>query len=117
MVRQSMIRGAHAETHHGTAKEARKDQHIRRIGRLIARMNHEIQPRRRDDGNDGAGKMRPDVDELVVQVEERAGGLGVGRADGPVAREDEGVVAAPGGEVVPEQEELLLDFLLGVFDG
>lgn len=28
MVRQSMIRGAHPETHHGAAKEARKDQHI-----------------------------------------------------------------------------------------
>lgn len=117
MVRQSMIRGAHTETHHGTAKEARKDQHIRRIGRLIARMNHQIQPSRGDDGNDGAGEMRPDVDEFVVQVEERAGGLGVGRAGGPVAGEDEGVVAAPGGEVVPEEEELLLDFLLDLFDG
>lgn len=80
-------------------------------------MDHEIQPDRCDDGNDGAGKMRPDVDKLVVQVKERAGRLGVGRADGPVAGEDEGVVAAPGGEVVPEQEELLLDFLLGLLDG
>lgn len=28
MVRQGMVRGAHAETHHGTAKEASKDQHV-----------------------------------------------------------------------------------------
>lgn len=80
-------------------------------------MNHKIQPDRRGDGYDGAGEMRPDVDGLVVQVKEGPGGLGVGWADGPVAGEDEGVVTAPGGEIVPEQEEFLLDFLLGVLDG
>lgn len=116
MIRQGVIRSTHAQTHDGTPKEARKDEHIRRISRLIARANNHIDVYCSEDGDDGAGEMRPDVDGLVVQVEERAGGLGVGGADGAVAGADEGVVAAPGGEVVPEEEELLLDFALGLFD-
>lgn len=117
VIRQGVIRSAHAQTHDGTPKEARKDEHVGRIGGLIARANNDVDVQGRENGDDGAGEVRPDVDGLVVQVEERAGGLGVGGADGAVAGADEGVVAAPGGEVVPEEEELLLDFAFGLLDG
>lgn len=112
VVHQGVIRRAHAQTHHGAAEEARKDQDIRRIGRLVARMDHKIEVDARDDGDDGPREVRPDVDKLVVQVEERPGRLGIRWADGPVAGPDEGVVAAPGGQIVPEEEKLLFDFLL-----
>jgi hypothetical protein len=36
----------------------------------------------------------------------------VGRADLAIGRVNEGVVAAPGGEVVPEEEECFLCFIL-----
>jgi hypothetical protein len=45
--------------------------------------------------------MRPDVDRLVVEVEEGAERMGVGVLRLAVAREDEGIIATPGRKVIP----------------
>lgn len=71
-----------------------------------------IQIQRPGDEDEGSEEVRPDVDGLVVQVEEGLEGVGVGGAGLAVARGDEGVVAAPGGEVVPENEEAVLELVL-----
>ncbi len=117
MINERMERGAHAQTHHRAAKEARKSADIRARGKGIALTHDAIQAPQRDaHGDDGAEEVRPDVDGLVVQVEEGAQGVRVRAADGPVARADEGVVAAPGGQVVPQVEEGVLGFLLEGLD-
>ena len=77
MIRQGVIRGAHAEADDATPQEARKDEDIRRRSRLIARTNDEVQVGCGKNGDDCTGEMRPDVDGLVVQVQQRAGGCGV----------------------------------------
>lgn len=45
-------------------------------------------------------------------IEEGAQRVQVGRADLVIARANEGVIAAPGGEVAPEEEERFLCFIL-----
>lgn len=65
--------------------------------------------------------MSPDVDGFIVQVEQGLEGMGVRGTDLAIARVDEGVVTAPGGQVVPEEEEfglgLFLERLQGGEDG
>lgn len=112
MITQRMIRRTHPQTQNRPAKEARKDQDIRLARRLVPRLDDMVQIQRAGDEDEGAEEVRPDVDGLVVQVEEGLEGVGVGGARLAVARGDEGVVAAPGGEVVPEDEEAVLELVL-----
>lgn len=109
--------GAHAEAYDGAAKEARKGGHVFGCGALVPRVDDGIQIRGARDRRQGAEEVRPDVDRLVVDVEEGAGAVGVGAADLAVAGVDERIVAAPGGEVVPELEEAVLDLVLDGLGG
>lgn len=97
MVRQRVKRGAHAQTSRRAAKEAREDSHVGGLGGLVPRVHHLVNISCRGEGDDGAEEVRPDVDGLVVQVEEGAEGVRVGGAGLAVAGADVVVVAAPGG--------------------
>lgn len=103
---------AHAQAQDGAAKEARKDGNVGGASRVVPRMDHAVEICGDDDGNKSAKEVRPDVDKLVVQVEEGAGRVGVGAADLAVAGMNKGIVAAPGGEVIPELEERVFDLVL-----
>jgi hypothetical protein len=105
VVRQGVIRGAHAQAADGAAKEARQGELICARGRRVPRLHDGPAVKAGAYGDEGGDEVGPDVDGLVVQVEEGAEGVGVGGALVAVAGEDVVVVAAPGGEVVPEDEE------------
>lgn len=113
--------GAHAETDDISTKVAGKGEDVGSVGGAVPRADNGVYVCGADDGSDGAEQMRPDVDKLIVDVEERAPAVGVGAADLAVARVDEAVVAAPGGQVIPEEEQRVLDLVLdglgGVDDG
>lgn len=108
---------AHTQTHHGSSKEARKHGHIGDVGGRIPRADHSVHVRRAYECHRGPEEVRPDVDGLVVEVEEGAQRVRVGPAGLPVAREDEGVVATPGGEVIPEDEQRVLELGLEALGG
>ena len=81
-------------------------------------MQHGVDIHGGADGDDGPEEVRPDIDGFVVQVEQRLEGVRVRGADLAVPGADKGVVTAPGGQVVPEEEEFGLCFLLeGLYGG
>lgn len=110
MVAHGVVRGAHPQTRDGAGEKAPKDNHVGIARRLVARRDDGVQNRARNHEGDGAEEVGPDVDGLIVQIPQRAEGGAVGIGVGAVARDDELIVAAPGGQVVPEDEEGLFDF-------
>lgn len=73
-----------------------------------------IEPSADDGESKGAEEMGPDVDELVVDVEEGGEGAAVAVAVGAVPGHDEVVVAPPRRQVVPEHQQLRRDLMLNV---
>lgn len=121
MIAQRMIRSAHAQTQERAGEETAKGEHVRRRGRRVPRGDHRlVQGQRseaRADEDDGAQKVRPNVDGLIVHGEDGGEGVAVAVAGRPVAGGDEGVVAAPVGEFVPGEEQGSLDLLFHGLDG
>jgi hypothetical protein len=104
-----MKRGTHTQTHHGASKEACKDEDISATGTRVSRSNNSVNVGCTSEEDYGAEEVRPDVDRLIVHVEERTERMGVGVLGLTIAREDKGIVATPVGEVVPQKEQRVLD--------
>lgn len=105
VVDQGVESGAHTQARHGAGEEAGEDELIGTRRGLVARLDHAPEVERGNEGDERAEQVGPDVDGLVVKVEERAQRVTVRRPGAAVAAEDEGIVAAPGRQIVPEDEE------------
>ena len=110
-----MKSGAHTQTTYGAGEKACKDKHVRARSGLVPRRDDIIKKRRARRECDGAEQVRIDVHGLVVEVAQGSKAVGEAVRRGAVAAEDVGVVAAPGGQVVPEEKEGSLDFGFEVF--
>lgn len=76
-----------------------------------------IQPSPYSGKEDGAEEMRPDVNEIVMDVEDRGEGPPVAVAVRTVSRDDVMVIAPPGRQVVPQHKQRRGDLLLYVPGG
>lgn len=116
-----MERSAHAQADKGAREEAREHQHVN--GGCSAVPGHDEGFEKVEGGqtesreHDGPEEVGPDVDGLVVQAEKGGKGAPVAVAGLAVARVDEGVVAAPFGQVVPYQQQGCLNLLFDGLDG
>lgn len=105
-----MISGTHAETDGCAAKEAAKDDNVAASRGGVSRSHDAVQEETNERKGQTAEQVCPDVDGLVVQPEQglersqvRVGGLAV-------TGQDISIVASPGGKLVPENEQSVLDF-------
>lgn len=117
MIYKGVKRCAHSQTQNGSAKEARKDKYIRGGSFFVARMNDVVHVCGRYDGGHRSQEVRPDIDRLIVQIEQRLKRVEVGSADLAVPRANEGVIATPCGQVVPEKEEFGFSLLFERLQG
>lgn len=117
VVGQRVKGGAHAEAAESAREEAGKDEQVRARGRLVARGDQGVQQGAAQGEGHRAEQVGPDVDALVVQVPEAGQRRAEAVARLPVAAEDEGVVAPPGRELVPEQEQRRLHLGFNLLGG
>lgn len=101
MVAQGVVSRAHSQAAESAQEEAGKDEHVRLGGGLISRGNDVVQKEAAKGEQDGAQEMSPDVDKLIVQVEDGPEGFLIAVGSAAVACVDEVVVAAPMGEFIP----------------
>jgi hypothetical protein len=92
---------AHAKAQHCATNKACEDEHVRWRNKIVARADDAVQVERASDSCYGTEEVRPDVDGFVMQIKEGPKRVQVGRTDLTIARVNESVVAAPGGEVAP----------------
>jgi len=101
VITHQVIRSTHPQTGKRAPKKAAKHHHVGRARTAVPREDQGGEVPAEHEEEDGAEEVGVDVYGLVVQVEEGVQGAGEGIGSGPVAGVDGGVVAAPGGEVVP----------------
>lgn len=116
MIHERVEGGAHAKAGDGAGEEAREDEHVVAARRGVAGRDeleavvegHATECRERA----AAQQVRPDIDALVVHVEERPQRAAVAAAVRPVPPQQKLVVAPPRRQVVPVQQpkQRLLDF-------
>lgn len=120
VVHEGVEGGAHAQAGDGAGEEAAEDEQVAGAGRGVAgrhELEAAVEGQAADDGEGAAAQqVRPDVDTLVVHVEEGLQRGPVAAAVGPVPAPQELVVAPPLRQVVPVQQppERLPDLGLGV---
>jgi hypothetical protein len=61
--------------------------------------------------------VSPDIDGLVVKVEEGAERMRIGALRLAIAGEDKGIIATPGRKVIPEEKKRMLDLGFNVLSG
>jgi len=104
-----MERGTHSQTEKRPGKETRKDKHVRARSRVISRRNNTLQEKRKAKEGYRTEQVRPDIDGFVVQCANACKGCPVTVAGGAVPAADEGIVASPGGQLIPEEVECSFD--------
>lgn len=101
MVRDGVVRRAHAETSNSAYEEAAQRDQVGRAGEAVARRELEVQHGRDGEEEQRPQKVRVDVDGLIVDVAQAEEAHGVATRGAPVKRVDVVVVALPGFEVFP----------------
>lgn len=96
MINQRVEGRAHAQADDSTGEEAAKRSNVARRRVLqVPRVHHAPDVRGAAEEQRAAYQVAPDVDALVVQVQQGLGGVQVRGRSAAVRAVDEGVVAAP----------------------
>lgn len=117
VVAQGMVSRAHTEAAESTQEETGEDEHVRLGGGLISGRNDMVKEEATESEQESAQQMGPDVDKLIVQVEDGPKRLPVAVGGGAVARVDEVVVAAPVREFIPQHQQGVLDPVFDILGG